>query len=213
MPVAQLLRAFGVLIRERRFLGYTLTYSFISGASFVFVTIGAALFERLFGVSSATFGMIWASLAGAYVLGAASAGNLARRYGTRRVAWFGIHVNLAAAVAFCAASLWPQPALPAFIGALALQTLANGLVSPLALAGAVGDHPAFAGVAAGLSSSIAMLISMLCAIVTGTLYDGTAVTTAIPLTLACLAAWFALRTALNPANAPRTGPPAAGEPP
>ena len=205
MPISELVRAFGTLVREQRFLGYTLTYSFISGGSFVFVTIGAALFENLFGISSAAFGAIWASLAGAYVLGAASAGALARRYGTRRVAWFGIHVNLAAAVAFCAASAWPQPLLPAFVFALALQTLANGLVSPLALAGAVGDHPAFAGVAAGLSSSIAMLVSMACAIITGALYDGTARTTAVPLALACIAAWFALRSALGAPAAPSRG--------
>jgi hypothetical protein len=48
MPVRELLGAFGTLVREQRFLGFTLTYSFISGASFVFVTIGAALFETRF---------------------------------------------------------------------------------------------------------------------------------------------------------------------
>ncbi len=196
LSIADLTRAFGTLVREQRFLGYTLTYSFISGGSFIFVTIGAALFERLFGLSATAFGAIWAGLAGAYVLGAASAGALARRYGTRRVALLGIHVNLFAAAAFCAAAAWPRPLLPAFVAALAIQTLANGLVSPLALAGAVGDHPAFAGVAAGLSSSIAMLVSMACAILAGTLYDGTAATTAIPLTIAGIAAWFALRSAL-----------------
>ncbi len=196
LSLAELVRAFGTLVREQRFLGYTLTYSFISGGSFIFVTIGAALFEKLFGISSTAFGAIWAALAGAYVLGAASAGALARRYGTRRIALLGIHVNLFAAAAFCAAAAWPRPLLPAFVFALALQTLANGLVSPLALVGAVGDHPAFAGVAAGLSSSIAMLVSMACAILTGAMYDGTPGTTAIPLTLACLAAWFALRSAL-----------------
>jgi DHA1 family bicyclomycin/chloramphenicol resistance-like MFS transporter len=196
MPFRELLGAFGTLVRERRFRGFTLTYSFISGGSFVFVTIGAALFEKLFALSSTAFGAIWASLAGAYVLGAASAGALARRYGTRRVAKLGINVNLVAATMFCAAAVWPQPLLPAFVFALGLQTLANGLVSPLALAGAVGDHPAFAGVAAGLSSSIAMLVSMGCAILTGALYDGTPVTTALPLTVACIAAWFALRSAL-----------------
>ena len=68
MPINELVRAFGTLVRERRFVGFSLTYSFISGASFVFVTIGAALFEKLFGLSATAFGAIWASLAGAYVL-------------------------------------------------------------------------------------------------------------------------------------------------
>ena len=195
-PVAELFRGFGALLREQRFLGYTLTYSFVSGASFVFVTIGAALFERLFGMSTAQFGTLWAGFAFAYVIGAASAGGLSRRYGTRRVMRVGIATNLLAALMFCAAALWPTPLLPAFAAALALQSMSNGLVSPLALAGAVGDHPSLAGVAAGLSSSIAMLISMACAILTGALFDGRALTTAIALLLACTAAWFALRFAL-----------------
>lgn len=196
VSISGLLQGFGALLRERRFLGHSLIYSFVSGGSFVFVTIGAALFERLFGMSSAQFGSMWAALAGAYVLGAASAGALARRWGTRRVMRAGIHLNLLSAVVFCAAALWPTPELPAFFAALVLQTMSNGLVSPLALAGAVGDHPSLAGMAAGLSSSIAMLISMACAMLTGALYDGRPLTTAIPLTLACIAAWFALRIAL-----------------
>lgn len=192
----ELLRGFGKLMRERRFVGYSLTYSFVSGASFMFITIGAALFEHLFGMTAAQFGSMWAGLAGSYVLGAASAGALSRRYGTQRVIQSGIYLNLFSAVVFCTAALWPRPELAAFIAALALQTMSSGLVSPLALAGAVGDHPSLAGMAAGLSSSIAMLISMACAMITGALYDGRPLTTAVPLSLACIAAWFALRSAL-----------------
>lgn len=86
MPVSELVGGFAVLLRERAFTGYTLAYSFISGATFIFVTIGAALFNRLFGLSVTQFGVLWSSLAAAYVLGAASAGSLARRHGSRRVA-------------------------------------------------------------------------------------------------------------------------------
>jgi DHA1 family bicyclomycin/chloramphenicol resistance-like MFS transporter len=195
-PWGELLQGFAGLLRERRFLGYSLTYSFVSGASFIFITVGAALFERLFGMSAAQFGTMWAGFAGCYVLGAASAGALSRRHGTRRVARAGITLNLLAAGVFGAAALWPEPQLAAFVGALALQSTSNGLVSPLALAGAVGEHPSSAGMAAGLSSSIAMLVSMACAMLTGVVYDGRAVTTAVPLVLACVAARFALRTAL-----------------
>jgi len=195
-PIPELLRGFGVLLRERRFVGYSLTYSFVSGASFVFVTIGAALFERLFGLTGRGFGTMWSGLALSYVIGAASAGALSRRYGTRRVARVGVSLNLLSALMFGAAALWPTPVFPAFVAALALQCLSNGLVSPLALAGAVGDHPSLAGVAAGLSSAIAMFVSMGSAMLTGALYDGRALTTAVPLLCACIAAWFALRAAL-----------------
>lgn len=204
MPVSELVGGFAVLLRERAFTGYTLAYSFISGATFIFVTIGAALFNRLFGLSVTQFGVLWSSLAAAYVLGAASAGSLARRHGSRRVAAAGIRVNLISAALFCGAALWPEPWLPAFVAALALQTLANGVVSPLALSGAVGEHAAFAGVAAGLSSSIAMLVSMACAMLAGALYDGNPITTAALLCLVAGAAWLALRSALTAAPGPRS---------
>lgn len=203
MPVGDLFRGFGVLLRERRFLGHSLVYSFVSGASFIFVTVGAAMFERLFGLTAARFGTMWSGLALSYVLGAASAGALSRRFGTRRVMRVGVTMNLVSAVLFAAAALAPKPMLAAFVFALAVQALSNGLASPLALAGAVGDHPSLAGVAAGLSSSIAMLISMCCAMLTGMLYDGRPLTTAIPLLIACIGGQFALRMAQPGADTPR----------
>jgi hypothetical protein len=80
---------------------------------------------------------------------------------------------------------------------------ANGLVSPLALAAAVDDHPQLAGVAAGLSSSIAMLVSMVCAIITGAIYDGTAHGCAVLMAITCALAWWAMRRA-DSASRPMT---------
>jgi hypothetical protein len=70
---------------------------------------------------------------------------------------------------------------------------ANGVVQPLALTAAVDDHPQLAGVAAGLSSSIAMLISMVSAITTGAIYDGSARGCAILMSATCILAVLALR--------------------
>ncbi|HRX91089.1 MAG TPA: hypothetical protein P5528_16740, partial [Steroidobacteraceae bacterium] len=70
-------------------------------------------------------------------------------------------------------------------------TLGNGLTSPLALAGAVNDHPEIAGTASGLSSALAMLISMLFAIATGYAFDGSAASIAWILALGTLLSWLA----------------------
>jgi hypothetical protein len=83
---------------------------------------------------------------------------------------------------------------------------ANGLVSPLALAAAVEDHPQLAGVAAGLSSSIAMLVSMAYAIITGAIYDGTAHGCAVLMAITCALAWWAIRRA-DSASPPLTRDP------
>jgi len=202
LNLRQLLRGFAVLLRERSFMGYSLTYAFVSGASFVFVTVGAALFERLFRMTPVHFGLLWAGLALSYTVGAATAGSLAHRYGSARVLRVGIHVEIfAAGLLLISASIF-APHLPLYLLALALLMCGNGLVSPLALAGAVSGNPELAGVASGLSSALAMLISMLCAMISGLLFNGEPLRVAVPLALCCGLALLMSRIAV--AAAPRT---------
>jgi predicted MFS family arabinose efflux permease len=167
------------------------------------VTIGADLFEKLYGMSSARFGSVWASLAVAYVAGAALAGTLARRLGSARVLRLGMRLYVVATLLFGANALLAAPPLAGFIGALALLMLSNSLISPLSLAGAVSDHPQLAGIAAGLSSAIAMLVSMLCAALIGLVYVGRPAESAWLLLASAVCAALALRTALR--HAPPDG--------
>ena len=185
LSLRQLLRGFAVLLRERSFMGYSLTYAFVSGAAFVFVTVGAALFERLFRMTPVRFGLLWAGLALSYTVGAATAGSLARRHGSARVLRLGIRLEILAAGLLLISASTFAPYLPLYLLALALLMCGNGLVSPLALAGAVSGNPELAGVASGLSSALAMLVSMLCAMVSGLLFNGEPLRVAVPLALCC----------------------------
>jgi DHA1 family bicyclomycin/chloramphenicol resistance-like MFS transporter len=195
MTVGELLRGASVLLRQRSFLGHTLTYSAVSAAGFIFITVGADLYGRLFGLASSQFWALWSGLAVSYVVGAMSAGYLSRRLGSRRTTQAGIGCNFLATGLFAVAAFALAPNLWLFSGSLGLLMVANGVISPLALAGAVDDHPALAGVAAGLSSAVAMLLSMVSAIATGVLYDGTARPCALLMIVACLLAWQAARMA------------------
>lgn len=195
ITIGELLRGASVLLRQRSFLGHTLTYSAVSAAGFIFITVGADLYGRLFGLASSQFGALWSGLAVSYVVGAMSAGYLSRRLGSRRTTQAGIGCNFLATGLFAVAAFALAPNLWLFSGSLGLLMVANGVISPLALAGAVDDHPALAGVAAGLSSAVAMLLSMVSAIATGVLYDGTARPCALLMIVACLLAWQAARMA------------------
>ena len=177
------------------FSGHALTYSFISASGFIFITVGAALYERLFGLSGAEFGLLWSLLAVSYIAGATAAGTLSRRLGRRRTRRVGLGINVVATLLFIVAAWLQPPLLSVFSLSLGLLMFANGLISPLALAAAVDDHPQLAGVAAGLSSSIAMLVSMVSAILTGALYDGTAHGCAVLMAITCALAWWAMRRA------------------
>lgn len=193
MTVGQLVSGGALLLGDARFMGPALTYSFLSASGMVFITIGAALFERLFAMNGASFGILWSMLAVSYVAGATTAGHLARRLGSRRAQRVGMGCNLFAIGGFVVAALLPSASILLFSGSLGLLMFANGVVSPLVLTQAVDDHPSLAGVAAGLSSAIAMLTSMLSAIVTGLLYSGSATSCAVLMALTGVGAVWALR--------------------
>ncbi len=197
MTLQQLLRGSALLLRDPVFIAFTAAYSCISAGSFAFITVGAALFERLFALRAASFGALWAGLALAYLVGAAAAGALSRRFGSRRIIEGGLWLNVGAAACFAFAALRPTPLLPAFLLALLLQMAANGLVSPLCLAGCVSERPELAGVASGLSSAVAMLTAMVCAAVSGIIFDGTARPIAALILLCACAAGLAIRPALH----------------
>lgn len=197
MTLGQLVAGSRVLLRDPVFLSFTLAYSSISAGSFAFITVGAALFDRLFGIEPAAFGTLWAGLALAYLCGAAAGGTLGRRYSNRTIIARGLQLNLVAAACMVAGALLWRPMLPVFMVALLLQMAANGLVSPLCLAGCVSERPDLAGVAAGLSSALAMLVSMVLAALSGILFDGRALSVATLVAACAIAAAIAARPALR----------------
>lgn len=185
-----------VLSADRRFMGHALTYAFMSGSSFVFVTIGAALFERLYRIPPSQFGLLWASLAVAFMAGAFFAARLTRRYSSERVLLGGVRLNLLSGFLFVAVAAWSAAPLIAYCAVLSLSMFAFGMSSPLSLAGAVADRPKIAGVASGLSSSIAMLIATVFALVTGSVFNGEALSVAWLMPVTCVGAWIAVHRAL-----------------
>ncbi len=197
MTIAQLVAGSRLLLRDPVFMSFTLAYSSISAGSFAFITVGAALFDHLFGMTPATFGTLWAGLALAYLCGAAAAGTLARRFSNRSIIRRGLMLNVVAAGCMLTGALLWRPLLPVFMVALVLQMAANGLVSPLCLAGCVSERPDLAGVAAGLSSALAMLVAMVFAALSGVLFDGTALTVALLVAFCAAAAFLCARPALR----------------
>lgn len=186
-----------VLLRDARFRGYTLIYGFATGAIYVFLTVGAALFERQFDMRPSRFGVLWAMLACAFACGAWFAGTGARRFGSRRVMRVGVALTLLGVLVFVIAAFLPAPSLGAYMLSLTLMVAGNGMISPLSLAGAVSDHPELAGLASGLSSSLAMLTTVLFAAASGALYRDSAGSIALLLAVAGTGMVFAVRAALR----------------
>ena len=197
MNMRDLLRNARILWGDPRFVGHSMTYAFMSATSFVFVTVGATLFDRLFSIPPGRFGFIWASLAFAYMVGSYLAARLVHRWGSARTLLVGVRLNLLGGLLFLAIAAWPDAPLLAYCAVLACNTLSFGMASPLSLAGAVADRPEMAGAASGLSSSIAMLVAMVFAFLAGKLFDGTALSVAWLMPLTCAGAYIAVNKALK----------------
>lgn len=182
------------LLRSRIFLGYSMIYGLAQAVFFAFMAVGAAVFERHLGLGPADFGATWGAIAAAYVAGATLAGRLTVKMGLRRLLGAGLLVLLLGTwlllllVVAAGVTFWTL-AVP-----LILLSAANGIVTPLALAGAVSCRPLIAGSSSGLSSAIGLTLSGLFTILAGAVYTDSftpiAVTMATAATLTVASGWL-----------------------
>lgn len=163
-------QGYGRLFGSRSFIGNTLIYGLLQGSFFAFLAVGAEVFAAGLGLGPDVFGIVWGALSIVYVVGAIAAGRLSARLGKHGVLRIGTLI-----VAVSAGLLAGNVTLLGLtLGRLLLPLLgmmvANGLMSPMALAGAVAGRPQDAGKAAGLSSAIGLVLSGSFSIVAGNLY-------------------------------------------
>ncbi len=158
------------LVRSRVFVGYSLMYGLAQAVFLTFMTVGAAVFAHDLGRDSTYFGITWGSLAIAYVSGAMICGKLTMSFGQRRLLRFGLTTLLIggwlllALIAVFGVTFWT------LIAPLLILSLANGIVTPLSLAGAISYRPMIAGSSSGLSSAIGLSLSGVFTIIAGAVY-------------------------------------------
>jgi DHA1 family bicyclomycin/chloramphenicol resistance-like MFS transporter len=186
--------SYGQLLGSRVFMGYTLMYAFMQGCFFAFLAVAAAVFSDHLGLNEARFGAIWGAMGLIYVAGAAAGGRLTGRFGVRRMLVMTSMLIAGAGIALALDVALAGVTLPGLLGPLMALMLAAGLQTPLAVAGAVNFRPDIAGTAAGLSSSMALVLSGSFSIVAGFLYAGdflpVALLIAASATLTALTCWL-----------------------
>ncbi|MEO8443411.1 MAG: Bcr/CflA family efflux MFS transporter [Gammaproteobacteria bacterium] len=160
------------LLGSRVFLGYTLMYAFMQGCFFAFLAVAVVVFADHLGLDEAQFGAIWGAMGLVYVAGAASGARLTAHFGVRAVlrASAGLIVT-SGTLLLVATAAWGV-SLGGLLLPLTLLMFAAGIQTPLSVAGAVNCRPDIAGTAAGLSSSLGLVLSGSFSIVAGYLYTG-----------------------------------------
>jgi DHA1 family bicyclomycin/chloramphenicol resistance-like MFS transporter len=193
------------LLRSGCFIGYTLAYGFVTSAFFVFLVVGANVFERELGIEQQEFGLIWGPLALTYVAGAMLTNSVSKRYGFRGALRICI-VGLAfVAVALPLTLLILGVTAVSLLVPLASLMILSGLVSPLTLAGAVSYRPQWSGLSSGLSSSLGLGMGVFFALVSGLVYRDSMVEPVALMVLAILGTAMSLILALKTDTVSHTG--------
>ncbi len=143
------LRGFGVLLRDRLFVGSALSAGLAAASMFAYIAGATFVLQRIYGLSAQGFSLVF----GMNSLGIVAAGQvgarLARRWSALRVLALGLVINLVG-TAGLAVSVLAGLDLPFLVGSLFVMVSALGLVFPSATTLAMSGYPDRAGAASSL---------------------------------------------------------------
>lgn len=169
------LAAMGVLLRDRRYLGYTLVVGLLHGGSFAYVAGTPFVYQDLYGVSPQVFGFLFGVNGIAIILGSAAVGRLGERFGERSLLYVAV-VTAVAATAIVFATALLQGPLSLFVVPIFVYMTCMGVVLTGSFALAMEGQENRAGSAGSLLGALPMFIGAVVAPLVG--WDET---TAVPM--------------------------------
>ncbi len=139
-----------ILLKSRRFWGYSLSASFCSGAFFSFLGGGPYVATQYLELAPSQFGLFFAFISVGYMAGNYISGLWSERLGITRMMTFGNFIMLAGIISAMLLLYYIGKNPYFFFAPLTLLGLGNGMTLPNANAGIVSVHPELAGAASGL---------------------------------------------------------------
>ncbi len=142
--LAQVLKNFGSLLKDREFLGYALTQGFMIAGIFAYVSGVPFVYQNIYGVSPQVFSFLFGVNGLALIIGTQSVGRLADRISEKTFLRFGLFLSTGAGTVLLTALLLKAPllavAIPIFflvcsIGMIATSSFALALESQGHIAG------------------------------------------------------------------------------
>ena len=161
------------LLSNPHFIGYTLLFGFGQGVFFAFLPVAPDFFENVLFKSTTVFVACWIILSLSFMAGSLMGTRLTRLYGMdKAILLASFWLIMAAAVMVVSYALYPLNPYVITAG-IGVAMLGTGLICPLALAGSISTEPQSAATAAGLSSSLGLVLGGLFTVVSGMVYQGT----------------------------------------
>ena len=139
------------LFRNPRFTGYTLSAALGCGAFFVYIGAGPHVIITMMGRSPTEYGIWFIPTAGGYIAGNFITSRLSLRFGIDAMIFWGNVVNIVGmATGFLLLPFVSSVGPLVLVVPGTLMGVANGIILPNSIAGAVSIRPQAAGTASGI---------------------------------------------------------------
>ncbi len=186
--VAEVLRGYGRIMGDRRFLGPALAIGCTSGMLFTYIANSSFIFIELFGVPVALFGFLFATNSIGLYIGGQSNRWLLRRFSSEQLLHTGMGINVCAALSLVACAWTGLGGFPLLFGVLFLCLTTLGVVFPNATAIAMQPFAAEAGGASALLGIFQFILGAAGGALVGVFHNGTALPMAVQIACYGLAA-------------------------
>lgn len=191
---AHQLRGYGLLLRDRRFLGYMLAQGIMIAGVFAYVSGTPFIYQTIYGVSPTVFALLFGSNGISLIIGSQLVGRMSHRIPENVFLLFGLLLALSASIAVIAVAIFQGP-LYALVIPLFLFVCAIGISSTAAFPLAMESQARNAGSAAALLGVVPFLLGAVVAPLVGIAGEDTAVPLGVILlssSTAALLAYFLL---------------------
>ncbi|KVC69508.1 MFS transporter [Burkholderia ubonensis] len=206
VPGPGLLRTYAGLLRERRFLRYSLAISLVYCTYFPFIAESSTLFQRQMGVSGPVYAAIFGLTVLGYLIGSSVFRRSSGRWKADAVIAAAACVNVAGAVMLWAGGAVAPASAAAIVVPMFFVMIAVGIAIPACQFAVMQPYTTIAGTASGLFFFIQMAIAAGCGGVLAWWSDGTA-RPMIAVTVCASVAFLGVVVGLRERNAgPAAGP-------
>jgi DHA1 family bicyclomycin/chloramphenicol resistance-like MFS transporter len=186
--VADVFRAYGRILANRRFLGPALSIGCTSGMLFTYIANSSFVFIELFGVPVAFFGFLFATNSIGLYIGGQSNRWLLRRFTSEDLLRKAMWINVGTALLLVGCAWTGLGGFPLLFGVLFLCLSTLGVIFPNATAIAMQPFAAEAGGASALLGIVQFVLGASGGALVGVFHDGTALPMAIQIACYGLAA-------------------------
>ena len=179
-----MIRSYGLLLANRRYLGFSFAAASITGGLFSYLTGSPFVFIVLYGVPAEHFGFLFAINVVGLMLGASINRRIVMRLGAHRVLARALFGAAVAGIVLLAVALSGRGGLIALFVPLWCYLTCMGFVGANAMACGLSLFPERAGTASALTGTLQFTVGATCGALVGVLNDGSALPMAAMVALA-----------------------------